>query len=302
MPTQPGVFSLGTSEHCYLELDLRAGADPTAAVTAVAELTRDLLTTSGVNIVSGVRPALWATVAAAHEIPAGAIDWDDDIVGPDGFTMPATPHDLWLWIAGGSRTAVFDTGRSALAALDGVATLARETTGWVYRDDRDLTGFIDGTENPSVLEAPDVVSTPAGAAGAGSTIVLHQLWRHDSAGWESQPVPVQEDAMGRSKLDSVEMADDVKPADAHIARTVVEVDGKELDIFRRNVAYGGVTEHGTVFVGFSFDQWRMAEMLRRMAGIGGPRDALTRYTTPFTGAYYVVPSVAALARFAPVAK
>jgi putative iron-dependent peroxidase len=90
------------------------------------------------------------------------------------------------------------------------------------------------------------------------------------------------------------------PADAHVARTKVEVDGEEKDIFRRNVAYGGVTDHGTVFVGFARDQWRLAEMLRRMAGAAdGIRCALTRYVTPMTGGYYVVPSVEALRRFAP---
>ena len=105
--------------------------------------------------------------------------------------------------------------------------------------------------------------------------------------------------MGRTKRDSIELPEDVMPEDAHVARTVIEVDGAELDIYRRNVAYGGVSDHGTVFVGFSHDQWRMAEMLRRMAGVSdGIRCALTRYTTPISGAFYAVPSVEALRRSA----
>ncbi len=79
-----------------------------------------------------------------------------------------------------------------------------------------------------------------------------------------------------------------------------QVDGVELPIFRRNVAFGDVGCHGTAFVAFSRDQWRLEEMLRRMAGVGdGIRDALTRYARPVTGAYYMVPSVDALARLAP---
>jgi putative iron-dependent peroxidase len=106
--------------------------------------------------------------------------------------------------------------------------------------------------------------------------------------------------MGRTKADSTEFDEAQMPPDAHVARTVIEIDGEERHIFRRNVAYGGITDHGTVFVGFSFDQWRMAEMLRRMTGItDGIRCALTRYVTPLTGAYYVVPSVEALTRIAP---
>ena len=106
--------------------------------------------------------------------------------------------------------------------------------------------------------------------------------------------------MGRTKPDSVELAEGVMPPDSHVSRTVLEVDGQEQHIFRRNVAYGRVSDHGTAFVGFSCDQWRLEEMLRRMAGVGdGIRCALTRYVRPLTGGYYTVPSVEALARFAP---
>jgi putative iron-dependent peroxidase len=180
--------------------------------------------------------------------------------------------------------------------------VAREVTGWLYRHDRDLTGFIDGTENPTLLEAPGVVAVPDGS-GAGSSVVLFQLWQHDTAAWESLGVVGQERAMGRTKDASIEFDDEDMPPSAHVARTTVERDGKELDIFRRNVAYGGVTEHGTAFVGFAQDQWRMAEMLRRMAGATDRiRDGLTHWLTPLTGAYYTVPAVEALGRFAPPAE
>ena len=103
--------------------------------------------------------------------------------------------------------------------------------------------------------------------------------------------------MGRSKADSIEMDDSVKPPTSHVARTAIEdSSGEELSIFRRNVPYGTVTSHGTLFIGFSWDQPRLDRMLQRMAGTeDGVRDALTRYTTPLTGAYYVVPSIEALA-------
>ena len=89
------------------------------------------------------------------------------------------------------------------------------------------------------------------------------------------------------------------PEDSHVSRTTVEEDGEERKIFRRNTAYGNVSDHGTVFVGFSSDQDRLNRMLRRMAGTDdGVRDALTRYTTVLTGAYYFIPSLQALGRFA----
>jgi porphyrinogen peroxidase len=301
--SQPGIFALGTSEHAYLEFDLRQGAQPAQLVAAAAGLVDPLSTTGGVNLVIGFRPEMWARVAQPQEVPPDARGWRDDLIGPDGFTMPATQHDAWLWVAGGDRSAIFDNGRAVVRGLQPVAVLVRETNGWLYQHDRDLTGFIDGTENPSLLEAPQVATVPAGTPGAGSSVVLYQLWQHDSTGWERLSPEQQERVMGRTKPDSIELPEDVMPADSHVARTVLEVGGKEQPIFRRNVAYGDVADHGTAFVGFSRDQWRLEEMLRRMAGISdGIRCALTHYVRPLTGGYYTVPAVEALARFAPQVK
>jgi putative iron-dependent peroxidase len=295
---QTGIFALGTPEHCYLELDLEPAARSADLVRAVAALTGPLSTTGGVNLVVGFRPELWAEVAPG-QAPPDAAGFTDPVHGPGGFQMPATQADAWVWVAGGDRTAVFDNSRAVIAGLSGTATVARELTGWLYRHDRDLTGFIDGTKNPSLLEAPTAAIVPDGP-GAGSSVVLFQVWRHDTAAWESLGVHGQERAMGRTKEDSTEFSPEEMPASAHVARTTVEVDGVEQQIFRRNVAYGGVTDHGTAFVGFGRDQWRLAEMLRRMAGATDRvRDGLTHWLTPLTGAYYTVPAIEALARFAP---
>ncbi|WP_433276901.1 Dyp-type peroxidase [Pseudonocardia xinjiangensis] len=297
---QPGIFALGTPEHGYQEFDLLPGAQPVDLVTAAASLVGPLSTTGGVNLVVGFRPELWAEVADPAEVPSGARGWEEGIAGPDGFTMPATQHDAWLWTAGGDRTAVFDNGRAIVDGLSAVARLRRETAGWLYRHDRDLTGFIDGTENPSLLEAPEVALVPGGKPGAGSSVVLVQLWEHSTTAWEKLPQEEQERVIGRTKPDSIEFDDETMPADSHVSRSTLEVDGQELDIFRRNVAYGTATRHGTVFVGFSCEQFRLEEMLRQMAGVGdGIRDALTRYTQPVSGGYYTVPSIDALRRFAP---
>jgi porphyrinogen peroxidase len=182
---------------------------------------------------------------------------------------------------------VFDAGFAALATLSAVAFVELELGGWLYRHDRDLTGFIDGTENPSQLEAYDVAVTADGAS-----IVLVQQWHHQSGAFMQLPVHAQERIIGRTRDLSIELEGDDQPSTSHVSRMVISRDGEELPIFRRNTAYGGVTDHGTLFVGFSKEQYRLAEMLRRMAGAGdGVRDALTNYTTPLTGAYYVCPAV-----------
>jgi putative iron-dependent peroxidase len=142
--------------------------------------------------------------------------------------------------------------RSAIAALTGVASVADETSSWPYQHDRDL----DGTENPSLIDAPEFALIAEGERCAGGTILLLQKWAHDVKAWESLPVERQEAVMGRTKLDSVELED--KTPRSHVGST---------------------------------DQ----DMLENMAGLAtGVRDELTLYTHPLSGAYYFVPSTESL--------
>jgi porphyrinogen peroxidase len=290
---QPGIFALGAPSHAYLEFDGRAGGAPETLVGAVARLREPRTTMGGVNLVAGFRPELWRRVAPAGA-PEDLVGFDRDLVGSDGYTMPATQHDAVLWLSGSAYDVVFDMAREAIGELSGVAAVAEETSSWPYRHDRDLTGFIDGTENPTLIDAPDVAVIPEGGPGEGGTILLLQKWVHDADAWESLSVSEQGDVIGRSKDDGTELDD--KPPDSHVARTDQDRFGK---IFRRNMPFGTVTEHGTMFVGFSADQHRFTAMLESMAGAAdGTRDALTRFTRPLTGAYYFVPSTQALRRLA----
>jgi putative iron-dependent peroxidase len=200
-----------------------------------------------------------------------------------------------LWLSGSAYDVIFDTARAAIAVLEPLASIAEETSSWPYQHDRDLTGFIDGSENPTLIEAPEIAVIPDGSPGAGGTILLLQKWTHDAAVWESLPVVAQEAVIGRTKDASVEL--DNKPADSHVAKTDQDEFGK---IFRRNMPFGTVTEHGTMFVGFCAEQRPLAAMLESMAGVtDGVRDALTRYTQPVTGAYYFVPSTESIRQLAP---
>ena len=285
---QSGILALGTASHAYLEFDLRdAGAGP-ELVSAVAGLREPRTTMGGVNLVAGFRPALWRFVVP-DDAP-NAEGFDRDLVGTDGFVMPATQHDAVLWLSGSAYDVIFDTARGAIGELGRFASVAEDTSSWPYRHDLDLTAFIDGTENPTLIDAPDSVLIPDGRPGAGGTILLLQKWSHDAAAWEALSAEQQEHVIGRTKRDSVELED--RPADSHVVRTDQERFGK---IFRRNMPYGSVTDHGTMFVGFSAEQGRLTSMLESMAGLkDGVRDALTLYTKPLTGAYYFVPSTNAL--------
>jgi putative iron-dependent peroxidase len=293
---QSGIFALGTAAHAYLEFDVARGREGRELASAVASLREPRTTMGGVNLVAGLRPELWRD-AVPDASPPGIEGFNADLVGPDGFAMPATQHDAVLWLSGSAYDVIFDVAREAIAELRGLAAVAEEASSWPYRHDLDLTGFIDGTENPTLIEAPGLVLVPDGEPGAGGTILLLQKWAHDAEAWEALPVATQEQVIGRTKADSVELED--QPPDSHVASTDQERFG---DIFRRNTPYGTVTDHGTMFVGFSREQRPLTAMLESMAGLTtGTRDALTRYTSPLTGAYYFVPSTESLRRVAEAA-
>ncbi len=258
-------------------------------MTAISSLREPRTTMGGVNLVVGFRPELWKDIVP-DEAPAGIQGFNENVAGVDGFVMPATQHDAVLWLSGIAYDVIFDVSHQAIAELQALASVAEETSSWPYQRDRDLTGFIDGSENPTLIDAPEVALIPEGSPGAAGSILLLQKWAHDTGLWESIAGARQEGIIGRKKLDSVELED--KPADSHVASTDQDKFGK---IFRRNMPYGTVTNHGTMFVGFSADQQRLSSMLESMAGrTTGVRDALTRYTKPITGAYYFVPSAECL--------
>jgi len=288
---QAGIFALGTSSHAYLEFEVLEATDREEFAAKIAAIREPRTTTGGVNFVIGFRPELWRSLAPG-EIPAEVEGFNSEIRGVEGFVMPATQKDALVWLSGSAYDVLFDMARSVVRDLEGLASLADETSSWPYRHDRDLTGFIDGSENPTLLDAPAAALVPEGTPGAGGSVLLLQKWKHKVTAWEAVPVEQQERMMGRTKPGSVELEN--KPADSHVARTDQDKFGK---IFRRNMPYGGVSDHGTVFVGFSAEQQRLARMLESMAGrIDGTRDALTRYTEPLTGSYYFVPSVDSLRR------
>ncbi len=296
MHPQPAIFALGDAAHIYLEFDMKPGTDPRTFVATVANIHEPRTTVGGVNFAVGFRPSLWRALAPA-ETPHDARDFDRAYEGVEAFTMPATQADLWLWFSGASYDIVWQSARGAIEALAGVAILVRDLDGWSYKHSRDLTGFIDGTENPSLMQASDVALVPLGQQGEGASILLFQKWHHETT-WEILSTRDQELAMGRTKSESIELPEDRMPTDSHVSRAKDVVDGEEQKIFRRNTPYGNVREWGTLFVGFSAEQSRLDRMLRRMAGIeDGVRDAITRYTTALTGSYYVVPSITALKRF-----
>ena len=287
---QTGIFALGTSSHTYLEFDLVAGAEPAAAVARVASLREPRTTIGGVNVVAGFRPELWAGIAP-DDAPPGLTGFNEPLVGPTGYALPATQHDVVVWLNGATYDVVFDLSRAVQRDLRGVADLANEMVGFQYHHDLDLTGFIDGIENPTLVEATSVALIPEGPGTGGSVLLAPAVGaRRERPGIRS-PFPSRKPIIGRRKSDGAEL--DPAPESSHVGRTDQEEFGK---IFRRNVAYGTLARHGTIFVGFSRDQGILQAMLESMIGRRAEAiDRLTTVTRPVTGAYYMIPSADALA-------
>ena len=287
---QFGIFAQGTIAHAFMEWDIRPDVDLAQAAAVLGRLRGPSVSAGGVNLVLAFGPDLWRAMAP-QDVPDGLAPFEP-IGRPGGHHAPASQHDLWLWINGSSQDVVFEHTRAAAAAIETVAHLATEQVAFVHRDSRDLTGFIDGTANPSLLEAPAAALVPEGQAGAGGSHVMVIRWLHDLDAFEALSVADQERVFGRMKTDSTELGDDEKPPTAHIARVEIEDDaGVELPIYRRSVPYGNVAEHGLYFVAFSADRTRFDTMLRRMFGTAddGLHDRLMDFTRPASGAFYYAP-------------
>jgi porphyrinogen peroxidase len=293
---QFGIFAQGTNAHAFMEWDLRPDVDLLDAASVLGRLRGPAVAAGGVNLVLAFGADLWRSLAP-RDVPAGLGSFQP-IGRLGGHHAPATQHDLWLWINGSSQDVVFEHARAAALAIETVAQLANEQVAFVHRDSRDLTGFLDGTANPTLLEAPMAALVPDGQPGAGGSHVLTMRWVHDLNAFNSLPVAKQEQVFGRTKAESIELEGDAKPPTAHIARVEIEdANGVELPIYRRSVPYGNVAEHGLYFVAFTADRSRFDTMLSRMFGtdVDGLHDHLTDFSRPVSGAYYYAPPMNLLA-------
>jgi putative iron-dependent peroxidase len=264
-------------------------AELRTALCIALGLAEETVTVGGANVVVGFGASTWERLSDVRPTELAAFT---PIEGA-GRRAPSTQADLWLWIHGSNSDVLFDNALEASRALSTVADLSLEQFGFRYRDSRDITGFIDGTENPPSWGAYEVALIADDEPGAGGSYALTQRWVHDLERFDKLSVSEQEGVIGRTKAGSLELDDDVKPPTAHIARVVIEEDGEELEIYRRSVPYFGVGEHGLHFVAFACERRRFDLMLRRMFGVDGDglHDRLTEFSQPVTGSLWFVPAL-----------
>lgn len=218
-------------------------------------------------------------------------------------SAPATGGDIFVHIRSDRADLNYILGQRFLSEIRPHIQVLEEVQSFQYLDQRDLTGFIDGTENPQGEEraAAALVEQEEDPEFAGGSYVLAQRYVHRLDAWAEQAVEDQEKVIGRTKPDSVELPDDKKPGTAHISRVVIEEEGQELEILRHSMPYGSITgPSGLVFLAYSKDLSIFEKMLSRMYGVSGDgiHDHLMDFTTPKTGAFFFAPSLETLADLA----
>jgi putative iron-dependent peroxidase len=212
-------------------------------------------------------------------------------------SAPATPGDLLFHIRAESMDVCFQLAAKLVEAMADAVTVVDEVHGFRFFDNRDLMGFVDGTENPDGPLA--LTATQIGDEDpdfTGGCYVHVQRYVHDMGSWNSLSVEEQERVIGRTKLDDIELNDEVKPANSHLALNVIEDEnGNELKIVRHNMPFGevGKGEFGTYFIGYSRTAAVTERMLTNMF-IGDPpgnTDRILDFSTAVTGGMFFTPTV-----------
>ncbi|MFC6162444.1 Dyp-type peroxidase [Kribbella jiaozuonensis] len=282
----------------FLVLAVRPGSEDTARALLedIAGLTRavgfrapdDLL-----SCVVGIGASAWSRL---YRVPAPRDLHPFRALSGAKHTAPATHGDLLFHFRARRLDLCFELARQVMARLAGHVKVLDEVQGFKYFDERDLLGFVDGTENPTGSKAVAAITVgDEDPAYAGGSYVVVQKYLHDLDAWQALPVAEQERVIGREKLSDFELSDEDKPANSHVAvNTIVDPDGTERQIVRENMAFGslGAAEFGTYFIGYAATPDVIERMLHRMF-VGEPPgnyDRILDFSTAVTGSLFFVPT------------
>ena len=295
---EQSVLNTLTASAIFLVVSIDPGGEPVARdlLAEVAALERAVgfrVPELDLSCVVGIGSQAWDRLFSGPR-PA-ELHTFRQLVGPE-HRAPSTPGDLLFHIRADRRGACFELAGLIMGRLRGSVTVCDQVQGFKYFDLRDLLGFVDGTENPVGAAArAAVLIEDEDPAFAGGSYVIVQKYLHDLDAWNALSVEAQQLVVGRTKLEDVELSDDVKPADAHVSRTtIVDPDGTEREILRDNMPFGDVGrgEFGTYFIGYARTPSVIERMLERMflGDEEASHDRILDFSTAMTGTLFFVPS------------
>ncbi|QIA62790.1 Dyp-type peroxidase [Vibrio astriarenae] len=212
-----------------------------------------------------------------------------EALGEGDITAPSSDVDVLIHCHSQRPDLHFYVLRKFISAVEGCVDIVDETNGFRYLDSRDMTDFVDGTENPEGEQRREVAIIPEGEFAGGSYVMV-QRFIHNLPAWNRLNISAQEKVVGRTKPDSIEL-DDV-PAASHVGRVDIKEEGKGLKIVRHSLPYGTVSgDHGLLFIAYCHTLHNFKAMLESMYGVtDGKTDQLLRFTSAVTGAYFFAPS------------
>ena len=297
-PIAQPVLTPLTASAMFLVLTIDEGGEPVvrdllADLSGLARTVSFRSPEGGLAVVAGVGSQAWDRLFAGPR-PAGLHPFR--ALDGDRHRAVSTPGDLLFHIRAATMDLCWELASLVVGRLAGATTAVDEVHGFKYFDERDLLGFVDGTENPTGAAAEAAVTVGSeDPAFAGGSYVIVQKYLHDMTSWNALTVEEQEQAIGRAKLSNVEMADDVKPPNSHVAlNTIIEPDGTQRQILRENMPFGTLRdgEFGTYFIGYAATPSVIELMLEHMF-LGDPpgnHDRILDFSTALTGSLYFVPT------------
>jgi putative iron-dependent peroxidase len=297
-PEPQPILSHPTESAIFLVLTVPSGSEAEVAdvLADVAGIKRSVgfrIPEAELSGVAGIGASLWDRLGMGPR-PAGLHAFRE-LVGPR-HTAVATPGDLLFHIRARRFDLCFELAQRLTERLRGHAAVVDEVHGFRSFDDRDVLGFVDGTENPERIAATEAVLIgDEDPAFAGGSYVIVQKYLHDLSAWDALSTEEQELIIGRTKLTDLELPDEVKPADSHLALNVITgPDGKERQIMRFNMPFGrvGKAEFGTYYIAYARTSALIEEMLTNMF-IGNPpgnTDRILDFSSAMTGGLFFAPS------------
>ncbi|ABV86370.1 Dyp-type peroxidase [Shewanella pealeana] len=302
---QPGVLSNPSSHVEYLTFSLLSQAelkdtigDSITNLSGIEKSINQKDLTAGLTISIGFSANAWPKLFPDQPMPAELHAFPDMRNGERHF--PSTVGDIFVMIKSERIDLNFQAAKYIRNSFSPIACLIEDIQAYKYLDNRDMIDFVDGTENPTGDERVEAVLVVDDAELHKGGSYLHVQRYVDKQGhWDKQSTEYQEQVIGRTKMDNVELSDDVKPAWAHNAKSKVEINGEEIKMLRQNRPYGNAMEHGTMFVGFAATPSIIETSLSQMinADENGHYDRLLDFVEAKTGCLFFMPSKAFLEQF-----
>ena len=286
---QEGIFAEGSNCFYHLEYKIDAAADVEAVKKSIKQSLAPV--SKDIHVVVAFGSDFWNKINPSCK-PEGLVSFTD-LNGVKGFSAKSTQQDVLFWLHSQSEGLNFDQVKLVHRNMAKVADLNLDIRGLSYYDSKDLIGFKDGTANAEGDLRKEHALVPAGKAGEGGSFMLTQKWVHDLEKFESMGVKEQEQVVGRTKVEDIELEGDDMPVDSHVSRTDLKIDGTALKIYRRSSPYGNATVNGLYFLSFSCEMRRLSEQLKSMYGLTEDKihDRIIEFSQAKTSSYWFAPAV-----------